>query len=192
MERIQTTKTFFKKAALGALLMVFACAVGLTGYRYADAQDRQEVVEYNAYYDISDPDYRIAYYAMQPMLEGKTDPYAYPMIDIAKFDVTNDGFPEIIATPMDGPIDEHFHSEPEHSFSDDYMFCNKLYSCPHYILQKKGRKVLNLGIIYAYSLTYHPSIANGYKRIAAYKSPDYKEYDLYEFNPQIGKYVLAP
>lgn len=103
---------------------------------------------------------------------------AYPLIGFFETDLDGKGFNEIISYP---------DVEEEH---EDIVCKNNGNDCPHYVLQVDGKKINNLGVIYAVTVELGDKQVNGYNTLNAYSlyTPAKKTFKTYAFNPKTKKY----
>ena len=112
------------------------------------------------------------------------DLFMYPGIYIAQVDLDGDGFLEIIAKPS------------EDTEEMEGLFCKKE-MCPHYIIQDRNPdpnniKIKNfhvMGPIFTTGIG--PStdeVFGGYKSLRAYKNPNFKKFDVYQYDRKNDDY----
>ena len=176
----------WKKAVLGcALAGVFAGSA----MAYGD-NDHVKNIQYVYHQnDIFNPAFKLAWDVMEPIYKGSVYERGVinplnPLIGIGEEDLNGDNLPEIIAFPTE--------TEEETG-----QFCKKVISCPHYVLQVRGKQVKTLGIIYADSLDVGNDIHGGYWTLKAYtretEETDKDHFDTYGYDKKTDRYIkLAP
>lgn len=103
---------------------------------------------------------------------------AYPLIGFFETNLDGKGYNEIIAYP---------DVEEEH---EDIVCKNDGNDCPHYILQIDGKRVKQLGKIYAVTVELGDKQINGFNTLKAYSlyTPTKKTFTTYAYNPKTQKY----
>lgn len=168
-------------------LLVCVCAIAVATSALAyDLYPHNKNIQYTYYQsEAFSLSYRVAWDVMAPIYKGtmydKADPpAANPMIAIGEADLNGDRMPEIIAYPVE-------------ELEEENMFCKGAMSCPHYVLEVRGKKVRTLGIIYADSLDLGDENKNGYRTLKAYTQEMNKEnphyFETYAYDPKKDEYV---
>lgn len=163
----------WKQAVAMALLGTVACAP------LALAEKPIPSILYRVHQDpMFDPAYTLAQDAMAELYKGseyeKGRPDAVnPFISLAQVDLNGDRMDEIIASPVI-------------SYPESVNLCTpKNHICPFYILEVRGDKVVNLGVIKAATIDLGEDIQNGYWTINVYQRDakgNYTKPDLYAYN----------
>ena len=170
----------WKKAVIGCVL-----AAAFAGSAYA-LSDNVRRIHYEFYQSpVFDPAYSIAWKVMEPMFKGtqydkKEIAPVNPLISIGEFDLNRDKLPEIIAFAQE-------------TYEEDNVICRDVNTCPHYVLEIRGKNVHTLGVIWANSVDVGDSFINGYWTIKAFtKENDPKNtryFDTYVYDKKTDKYV---
>lgn len=173
-----------KKSRLKALFTAALFSFSVMTPNASQAQN----IEYRLYSDDSYPGYYIALKEMQDLYldnnwywDGK-DWYNSPLIGIGEANLDGDSVLEIIAYPTEDTeeIDTVCRNDDE---------------CPHYILQVTDKGVVNLGTIFAYTITPDDGIKNGFFQLRVYdKHPNVDPYHhvIYHYDKKKEQYVPSP
>lgn len=174
------------KTAVFGMMVGTACAGTLAlAANPPNVKHIQYAYYQNTIYSIS---YKIAWDYMKPIYKGSQyEPMAgfsqaNPMIGIGEFDLNGDKIPEIIAHPTEDEAEEG-------------MYCRENSVCPHYILEVRGKKVHELGKIFASSIDRGDNITNGYWDLKVYSGdwtePKSTAYDLFVYDKGKDQYAKA-
>ena len=170
-------KTFKQAFTLAALLIA-------APYTSAHAQN----IEYRLYSDNSYPGYFIAFREMKDLYLNNNwywdgDKWLHsPLIGIGEANLDGDSVLEMIAYPTE-------------DVEEIDTFCRNDGECPHYILQIRDQGVVNLGTIFAYTITPDDEIKNGHYQLRVYdKHPDEDPYHhvIYYYDKKKEQYVPLP
>ena len=139
--------------------------------------DNPNIVQFKYDYVMSPdltPEYNAIVKAMKPAFAGTAAdldlPYPLnPPLNVAEFDLNNDGVEELIAVPIET--------------TEDYFCGGNYHQCPHYILERTKNGMRVLGVIRAFAIDRGDSIKNGFWTLKVF--PDSR---LPEFSPQIDIY----
>lgn len=170
---------FMQKAWKQAVAMAFLGTVACAPLAMADKPIPS--ILYKVRQDPSfDPAYSLAQDAMAALYKGseyeKGKPDSVnPFISIAQIDLNGDRMDEIIAAPVI-------------SYPESVTLCTpKNQICPFYILEVRGDKLVNLGIIKAATIEPGDDIVNGYWTLNVYQRDEKGEYTkaaVYAYNKQ--------
>jgi len=128
------------------------------------------------------PAYDLLWEAMQPIYKGTIrdkmrKDVQNPIIGNAQIDLNSDGLPEFITY--------HVESEQERG-----KFCNKQGLCPYFIFDQSGKKMRQIGKVFAYTVDRGDSTKNGYWTLKVFTKYENLEYfEPYVYDPVKKQYA---